>query len=202
MYKIKILVILNLLFLFVGSSSAQQKIASTHRSFQSIANVGLLEGETGSAFQLQTINGARYKSWFAGIGLGLDYYRYRTIPFFIDIRKEFGNRADKLFVYADGGISFNWLTDDQKTGYLQGQKYHNGLYNDLGFGYIKSIGNKSALSISLGYSYKKLSETYPDSYPYYYPSIYNYTDIPPQNASNDQINYRLNRLSIKLGWMF
>jgi hypothetical protein len=184
----------------MSSCSAQQKITSKPWSFQSIANVGLLEGQTGSAFQLQTINGARYRSWFAGVGLGLDYYRYRTIPLFIDIRKEFGKSAGKLFVYADGGISFAWLTDVQKTGYLPDNSYHNGFYSDLGFGYAKSIGNKSTLSISLGYSYKKLSETYLGSYPYYYPLNY-YTDYP-QNASKDQINYSLNRLSIKLGWMF
>jgi hypothetical protein len=202
MYKIKILFLLNLIFIIISSCSGQQKKASDSWSFQSIANVGLLEGETGSAFQLQTINGVRHKSWFAGLGLGLDYYRYRTIPLFIDIRKEFGKGPGKLFVYADGGISFQWLTDGEKTGYWQDDKYHSGFYSDFGFGYTRSIGNKSALSISLGYSYKKLSETYLDSYPYYYPANYIYTDTPPQNASNDQINYSLNRLSIKLGWMF
>jgi hypothetical protein len=195
------LFLLNWLLIIVGSCSAQQEMVSNSWSFQSIANIGLLEGETGSAFQLQTINGARYKSWFTGLGLGLDYYRYRTIPLFIDIRKEFGKSIGKLFVYADGGISFNWLTDGEKTEYVQNVEYHNGFYSDLGFGYVRSIGRKSALSISLGYSYKKSSETYPSSYPYYYPN-YNYTDTPPQNASSDQINYSLNRLNIKLGWIF
>ncbi len=71
--------------------SAQQKTGTGNWQFHSINNIGLLEGQTGSAFQLQSINGMQYKSWYAGIGLGLDFYRYRTIPLFIDFRKEFGS---------------------------------------------------------------------------------------------------------------
>lgn len=202
MCKIKIFFSLILLLMIFNYGSAQQQAASNHWSFQSIANVGLLEGQTGSAFQLQTVNGARYRSWFAGVGLGLDYYRARTIPLFIDIRKEFGKSAGKLFVYADGGISFNWLTDGQKDSYWLDDQYHNGFYSDLGLGYKASIGSKSELVISLGYSYKKLRETYTGPYPYYYPPVNYYTDLPPQNTSKDQISYSLNRLSIKLGWAF
>ena len=56
-----------------GMVSAQQKTVTGIWQFHSINNVGLLEGQTGSAFQLQSINGMQYQSWFAGIGLGLDF---------------------------------------------------------------------------------------------------------------------------------
>lgn len=197
MFRIKILSLLILLIMMATFGSAQQKSLTKSWSFQSIANVGLLEGETGSSFQLQTINGARYKSWFAGVGLGLDYYRYRTIPLFIDVRKEFGRGSSSFFVYADGGISFSWVTDAQKTGYLSNDQYHNGFYSDLGLGYKTAVGKKSAFLISLGYSYKKLNETY--SAYYYYPGGF-YGDPAPDNR--EQINYNLNRLSIKMGWIF
>lgn len=97
-----------------GLVSAQQKTKTCPWQFHSINNVGLLEGQTGSAFQLQSINGMQYKSWYAGIGLGLDFYRYRTIPLFLDIRKEFGSGSNKFFAYADGGVNFVWLTDNEK----------------------------------------------------------------------------------------
>ena len=174
-------------------SFAQQKNTSDSWRFQSTVNVGLLEGQTGSAFQLQTINGARYKSWFAGVGLGLDFYRFRTIPLFLDIRKEFGSDLNKVFIYADGGISFSWVTDQEKLGYAD-EHFNNGFYSDLGLGYKMAVGKKNAVLISLGYSYKKLTESY-TSY-YYYP------DYPPGPAPKEQINYSLNRLSIKMGWTF
>jgi hypothetical protein len=199
MFRIKILSLLILLVMTLKSGSAQQKGITIPCSFQSIANVGLLEGQTGSAFQLQTINGVRYKSWFAGVGLGLDYYRFRTIPLFIDIRKEFGRSGNKFFVYADGGINFSWLTDAQKMGYWINDQFHNGFYNDIGLGYKITIAKKSALYVSLGYSYKKLNETY--STFYYYPNYYT-SDILPPNNSGEKISYGLNRLSMKIGWAF
>ena len=199
MYKIKIPFVLAILVLTFTRGSAQQKNPANDWHFQSIANVGLLEGQTGSAFQLQTINGARYKSWFAGVGLGLDFYRFRTIPLFLDIRKEFGSGTNKFFLYADGGISFSWLTDMEKTGYWPDEQFHNGFYNDFGLGYKTSVGKKSALLISLGYSYKKVKETY-SSYNAYIP-ISLYTEPGPL-TTKEQINYSLNRLSIKLGWAF
>jgi hypothetical protein len=199
MFRIKILSLLILLVMILTSGSAQQKGITNPWSFQSIANVGLLEGQTGSTFQLQTINGARYKSWFAGVGLGLDYYRFRTIPLFIDIRKEFGRSSNKFFVYADGGISFSWVTDAQKTGYWVNDQFHNGFYSDMGLGFKTTIAKKSALYISLGYSYKKLNETY--STFYYYPNYYT-ADVLPPNDSGEKISYGLNRLSMKIGWAF
>jgi len=191
---------LYLLFLFSAVSVfgfAQNKNLSGSWRFQSIINVGFLEGQAGSAFQLQTINGAVYKSWFAGIGLGLDYYRFRTIPLFLDIRKEFGSGNNRVFIYADGGISFSWVTDQQKLGYTD-DHFSNGFYDDLGLGYKAMVGRKNAVSISLGYSYKKLTESY--STYYYYPQ--GYPPGPMGSDPKEEINYSLNRLSIKMGWMF
>ena len=182
-----------LLLLFVtGSSVAQQKISPDRWRFQSVNSVGILEGQTGSAFQIQTVNGVCYQSWYAGVGLGLDYYRFRTIPLFMDIRKEFGKSSNKLFLYLDGGISFAWVTDDQKMPY-NFEHFSNGFYDDMGIGYKALLGKKNALQISLGYTYKQLTDTYS--------SIFYYNDLPPVYPPQ-KLNYSLNRLSIKLGWSF
>jgi hypothetical protein len=198
MLKRKTLVLV-LLIVILSPAFAQQKTVANSWSFQSVLNAGLLEGQTGSSFQLQAINGARYKSWFAGIGLGLDYYRIRSIPLFVDVRKEFGKNRDKLFVYADGGISFTWASETQKTDYyMPNPQFRNGFYSDLGFGYKAAVGKRSALLVSIGYSYKKASETYELPY-YYYQYLY---PTYMMNGTGDKINYSLNRLSMKIGWQF
>lgn len=178
-------------------SSAQQKTMTSPWQFHSINSVGLLEGESGSAFQILTINGAQYGSWFGGIGLGIDYYRYRTVPLFFDFRKEFGKKLNKLFAYLDGGINFSWVTDNQKMAYVISEQFHNGFYGDLGFGYKAGIGKKDHLLLSLGYSYKYLSETYLSP-------VYNNFFINADNYSSGQekISYELNRINIKMSWEF
>src|SRR3954451_20111827 len=57
--------------------------------FQLVVNAGLLVGKSGRDFQVQAIPGIQYKSWFAGAGSGLDYYYWRTVPLFFDVRKTF-----------------------------------------------------------------------------------------------------------------
>ena len=192
MRKMKTVLTFALLVMMTGFGFAQQKNQPGSWRFQSINSVGLLEGQAGSAFQLQTVNGARYFSWFAGIGVGLDNYRLRTIPIFLDVRKEFGNSSNKFFVYADAGISFSWIPDNEKMPYTQ-EHFSNGFYDDFGFGYKAALGKKNALQVSLGYSYKNLTDTYTYGY---------YNVDPPTGNPPEKISYYLNRLSIKLGWSF
>ncbi len=199
MFKIKFLTVLFTLTGMVIVSSAQKNNLDGQCQFHSINDVGLLEGETGSAFQLRTINGTQYKSWFAGIGVGLDFYRLRTIPLFMDFRKEFGRSSNKLFVYSDMGINFSWVTDQQKTSNVGNDKFGNGFYGDWGFGYKILVRKNNNLLLSLGYSHKKTVETYDQVY--YNPGIYFGQETQPEDPTQ-KINYSLNRLSIKVGWEF
>jgi hypothetical protein len=199
MFNFKYSMLFFLLVTRAGISVAQQKTSAASWQFHSINSVGLLEGQVGSAFQLQTINGAQYKSWFGGIGLGLDYYRYRTIPLFVDLRKEFGKAADKLFVYSDLGINFGWVTDKQKTPYMTDDKFANGFYSDLGFGYKINLKKNGGLLMSLGYTYKKVTESY--KLPVYFMANSIYYE-PALNEFRQQYSYSMNRITIKIGWEF
>ena len=200
MQKVKSSIWFFSLLLLAGTVAAQQKTVSKSWGFRSINSIGLLEAENGSSFQLQTVNGARYKSWFAGVGVGLDYYRYRSIPLLLDLRKEFGKSANKVFVYTDLGMNFSWVTDKQKQNYyFPDDHFSNGLYSDLGVGYKLTLGKNNGFLISLGYSYKKITETYQGYIDYPYPTyIGNFVAVTQQQ----KINYSLNRLSIKFGWQF
>jgi hypothetical protein len=187
-------VLIFLVCIIISNCDAQKNNPGSLWQFHSINQVGLLEGQAGSAFQAQTINGAGYKSWFAGVGVGLDDYKYRTIPLFFDVRKEFGKSDNKFFIYADAGIHFSWVTDKQKMPYVGDDRFNNGFYSDAGMGYKIVLSKNNFLLMDIGYSFKKLKETYK-------PPIFSY-GMEALYGQEEQNNYNLNRLSIKIGWEF
>lgn len=154
---------------------------------------GILEGGSGTAFQLQTINGLKHKTWFAGIGTGIDYYFQRSIPLFVSVSKFLPPGKLPLFFNADIGINFPW----EKNGpyYFENPgEYSSSLYWASGLGYKFRFKNKNeGLLLNLGYSFKHLiNET-----EYTIPCL-----IPPCPVNNEKYDYRLRRLSLKVGWLF
>lgn len=135
------------------NNNSKQKIR-----LQSISNVGLLEGSDGSFFSLQTILGLQFNKSFSGIGIGIDYYRFRSIPLFIDLRQEFGKGPNAIFAYGDIGYNFDWLTDEdrQETSFSTSADFKGRLYYDAGVGYKFAFKSTHALLFSLGYTYKKI----------------------------------------------
>jgi len=172
-----------------GNISAQQKNSVKPLQFHSINNVGLLEGQAGSSLQLLSINGMQYKSCIAAVGVGLDFYRFRTIPLFLDLRKEFGKAHNKFFVYADAGIDFYWKRDNDAKQFYYNDVFKNGPYAEGGAGYKIRISQESSLLFSAGFSYKKITEQ-GDAY-WYNPG---YPGVP---NPLEKINYNLNRLVLK-----
>ncbi|MBS1948725.1 MAG: hypothetical protein JST47_13260 [Bacteroidetes bacterium] len=176
---------------------SQQKSDKARFRYHSINNIGLLEGQAGSAFALQTINGIQYQSWFAGIGVGLDYYRYRTIPLFFEARKEFGRSANTFFIYADAGMNFYWKRDKDAKQFPVEDRFKNGFYAETGIGYKIKLNAKINLLLNAGYSLKKITEQ--GSY---------YVAWDPIGwpggvvSSPDIIRYDLNRLILKIGFEF
>lgn len=159
-------------------------------SYSSLYNIGIMEGEATTKFQLQTVQGIRYGKWFSGVGVGLDYYHTRTIPLFLDIRRELSSRTNSPFIYADGGISFAWANDN-KNAWEPKSDFSNGPFYDLGLGYRVAVGKGSFL-LSAGYSYKYIKETRTQS-------ICATIWCEQTTESREYYRYRLNRLSLKLG---
>ena len=171
-----------------STAAVEKKNKSCSCSFNSIASIGMLEGEAGTTFQLQAIQGVRMGKWFAGVGVGLDYYHIRSIPLFLDIRREFFNKKNAPFIYADGGIHFPWARDIDKPSYEKAE-FANGFYYDVGLGF--RIGNrKRGFLISGGYSYKFLKESR-------IRQICGFAGCFDEAA--EWYRYKLNRLSIKMG---
>lgn len=178
-----------LLFLSLQVAAQQKRII-----FESSVQGGLLEGESGSAFQLGTINGIQYKKWSAGIGAGLDYYHTRSIPLYLAFRKTFGSGTKAPFLYANGGYHFPWLTTEDKSWWYSAES-KGGLYFDAGIGYQLPVFKKnSALFFTAGFSQKNFTHERTDG-----PVIAIYPPIPPSTRFYE---YNMRRLSIQTGLRF
>ena len=180
------------LLLAIDKLHAQNKLQPTNAfNFHSINQVGLLNGEKGTAFHLQTINGVQYKRIFAGIGVGLDYYQYRSFPVFVDTRYYFGKNNRGLFAFADGGLNYVW--DKTPADYYK-QTFNPKFYGGFGIGYAAGLKNGMAFLVNAGYSYKavKMKQEFISYCPFNGPC-----DIGTENY-----NFQYNRLLFQVGWMF
>lgn len=141
------LVILSISF----AASSQQKI-----KFSSFNTAGVSVGKSGSFGVVQTVNGVKYKEWFAGIGLGIDYYKNRTIPLFIDVRRDL--LKENVFAFADLGYNFPQHNNPGKEiSYYSTYDFSGGFYSEVGIGYKMRLMGKRSLLVTSGYSYKTLS---------------------------------------------
>jgi hypothetical protein len=164
--------------------SAQEKVKF---KFTSINEVGLLQGQSGSAFQLQIINGVSYKTFSGGIGIGMDNYYLKTIPLFFDIRKNF---SKNVFAYVDAGVNFPWNKKDLENKIVVEGTYSKGLYLDAGAGYLINFKKTGKLLLSIGYSEKQIKEN-ADPNVIVEPS-------PPSHYTN-YYKYIFQRLTMKIG---
>jgi hypothetical protein len=163
-------------------------------AFSSIVQIGALSGAAGTEALLQTVNGIRYKTWFVGAGIGIDYYSIKGYPLFLDLRKDLINKPSTAFVYADAGIHMPAKRKVQENQWYESD-YFNGFYSDAGIGYKIALGKISRLLVTSGYSYKNVEHVY-----IYLPGPG--CDFAP--CYQNHINYisYLHRFSVKLGWQF
>jgi hypothetical protein len=179
--------------LFSQSQPLQPKQKNTR--FQSYNAFGVLTGESGVSVGIQSVNGVQWKSFFIGGGLGLDFYGIGTTPVFLDMRKTFGKSKRQFFVYGDLGAQFAWPGRfEAYDGSNEKPDLRGGLYTDIGLGYLAGIGKNDALVLSVGYTYKTLTEKIM-AYPLCLPGV-------PCEPTQAEDIYRFNRISLKIGWRF
>jgi hypothetical protein len=165
-------------------------------AFSSINQVGVTAGENDPDFLVQSINGLRYRTWFAGAGIGLDAYKRLSMPLFLDIRKYLWDKAASPFIYADGGYHFIVNRKVEKFSLID--EYTGGLFYDLGVGYKFTMNRKQNFLLSAGYSVKNMEQKQ-----YYDLALIDL--FCPGGPCKDYINkysYRLNRFSFKIGFQF
>lgn len=175
----------------IGCSVIAQK---TKLHFQSANEIGFTAGENATRMQFSTSNGVGTKKWFAGLATGMDFYRFRTIPLYADIRYRFLKGPGQIFVYANTGYHFAWATTKEKMNVWQGSStVQGGAHLAAGGGYQFNLKNKHAVLISAGYTYKQVTEKFR-------PVICGFAGCFPSQVV-EEYKYRLRRLSVKIGWL-
>ncbi|MBE7170580.1 MAG: hypothetical protein INR73_08315 [Williamsia sp.] len=172
--------------LFAQTNTAPQKFV-----FHSINAVGLMNGSRGSSFSLQSIEGFSYRQFFAGVGAGIDFYKFRTVPLFVDLRYKPGHKKRNFFLYGDLGYSVPWLTDKEKTGLISAVNAKAAIYYDAGLGYSIPV-QKDAFLLSIGYSYKEMKNRAKE-----------YTCTTGSCGVADQAyRYQMERIVLRAAWQF
>ena len=179
------------LFFSFLCATAQHQHMPVKWKFHSVNQLGLLQSEDKTAFELQSINGFQYSNFFIGLGAGLDYYKYKSIPLFADIRKYFGKANAAFFIYADAGIHFIW--EKRNLSGYEIDKYYPGLYTGGGIGYKAGFKNGTGLLLSVGYSYKRVNDRL---------QAIDFCSSPGCSIQSDYYRYNLNRLLLLVGWNF
>jgi hypothetical protein len=135
--------VLSCISLLLAEPARSQAPAKQCWQFHSLNQFGLLQGESTNVLQLQTVNGWEKKNFFAGIGVALDYYQYKSIPLFLDLRQSFGSEKNRVFLYGDAGPHFVWVHQPRQYNYTT--TYATGFYSDAGLGYRRNFKTGMAL---------------------------------------------------------
>jgi hypothetical protein len=165
-------------------------------TFRSMEYGGWLNGYEENSTEWQTVNGLYKKYWFLGLGTGLDYYRFRTVPVFLSLNRQLTGKARGLFAGIDGGFNQPWdLRKSSGYGYELAQyRFRAGWYYSAYLGYRYGLGRngRKAILLTIGYSYKQVYEEQNPVVPCpYFGSC-------PFNVPS-QYNYENRRLSVKMG---
>jgi hypothetical protein len=194
MRKFSLIILGSIIVTFVHAQHTKQK-----GGFSVSAQAALLNGDNHVNGQILLSAGYELHGWFIGAGSGFDYYKYRTVPAFVDIKKYFGKGNRQLFIYANGGTDIAWPTEKQENlhridwmAFHSDNKFKNGLYTDFGFGYTLFNSQRRGFFTAIGYSAKTMSETYNEL-------VWNgATSVIAKRT----LNYSMNRILLRVGYKF
>ena len=178
--------------LFPLFSLSQDKKSSP--AFTAISSLGFAAGESTAKPLFQVSGGVTYDRFFGGLGVGMDFYNYKSIPLFADWRFSFG-KTRIGFLYANAGYNFSYdnKNEEEVTIFTTTNSFSGGFYADLGLGCRFRLNERHRLLLSAGYSQKNISR----KIGYTFPCV-----NPPCSEEVYEYHYSLGRLVTKLGWEF
>ncbi len=177
-----------ILIFFSTRAHSQSKLTYTAG-----VEASILKGSSDKSNAVLFTNGLLYKNIMFGAGAGVDNYFYRSVPLFLDVRKQFGKARVQPFINASAGINFSHLTSEQKQSYAayNNPDYKNGFYLKTSVGISVKVDNHIKIQVNGGYNYKTTKVTF-DSY--------SYNPEPTLDKSTDI--YRMNRWAFGAGLWF
>lgn len=178
-------VVLLLVLLLAATANAQDSTRTPLR-YALFYSAGVSFGQSAVSKQFSLVNGIKFKTWYAGAGVGVDYYFERTVPVFLQIRKELKEKMNTPFALANGGYHFEWIQDEA----FFESEHRSGWYYEAGAGYRFGLGRKSSFNLSAVYSYKPFSKLV-DVMPW--SSVW-----PPPPGAFQRYDYQLRRLQLNV----
>lgn len=169
--RVSNIVCTGLMFFISLGSFAQQ----SGQKWWVIPEVGLQAGSYEPSGDLRMNGGVHYKGWLIGAGGGLDYYRFKSVPLYLQARKFIGNKRLRPFIIASAGINTPVETTVSKSNNSFWNTsiwnntavpptiytYSSGAYGELGLGYALINKKNRGLMLSLCYTQKNISESFP-----------------------------------------
>ena len=169
-----------------------QKINKPYTSI----NTALVFGDGGKregAFGLS--GGYQFNKTKVGLGIGIDYHYYKTIPVFIELQRYLMQANKGLVLVANAGINIPSLKDDEKNDVFwpwgipaNNYKYKTGYFFESGLGYSFKTKNKTAITVGVLYSLKTTTQNYREL-------VYDGSDVVTHER---EIKYNLNRTVLKV----
>jgi hypothetical protein len=188
--------ILLLSFAFIGfdalGQSKKDKKSICLNKFQSVNSISILHGSTTTSVAFTSINGFQNKKLFAGIGTGLDFYFHTSVPLFLEGRYDLTHKKNKIQVVADGGLNFPFARQNNKYETKAGN-YKAAIFWAAGLDYEIPV-HHHAMILGFAFSVKHIIQM-----------VENNTWNPVLNRIENvpiKYNYQLNRVAVKLGWIF
>ncbi len=175
--------------------TAQDNIGKKNKifnNFHSYNTIQLLNGRTTSAFAVNSVNGLQFGKFFTGIGTGFDYYYHTSIPLFIEARFDLAKPKGKFQLFANGGINFPFTAQNKKFEFKTGP-YKTGGFYTAGIDYLIPVKNEAVI-LGAAFTYKQVIQMVDNN-------VWNPILNRPENIPIKE-QYSLNRIAIRLGWMF
>ncbi|MEP7110672.1 MAG: hypothetical protein ABI760_21950 [Ferruginibacter sp.] len=160
--------------------------------FHSFNTVHVLTGSTTTSLAVNTVNGFQFGKFYTGIGTGFDYYYHVSVPLFFEARLDLVKRKGKLQMFGNGGLSFPFSSQNKKLEFRIGEYKTGSLYGG-GFDYLLPA-KKEAFIMGLAFSNKQVIQMVENNI--WNPVLNSVENIPIKDK------YSLNRIAIRIGWMF
>ncbi len=160
--------------------------------FHSFNTIHILNGSTTTSVAINTVNGFQFNKFFCGIGTGFDYYYHTTVPLFLEARLDLVKAKGKLQLFGNGGLSIPFSSQNEnfesKTG-----PYKTGSLYGAGLDYLVPI-KKEAIIVGVAFSNKQVIQMVDNNI--WNPVLNKVENIPIEEK------YSLNRIAVRIGWMF